>query len=111
MELTQVPETVKRGLQDNLGNVNKNWVRGLAAGSLITGAVLLASGKRKSGFAVTGLGALVALFEDTENLREIWEQLPGYLQNGQQMLGRVEAFVRELADQGERIRALMNQAS
>jgi hypothetical protein len=110
MELTQVPETVKRELANNLGNVNRNWTRGLAAGSLITGAVLLASGKRKSGFAVTAVGALVALFEDTDNVREIWEQLPGYLQNGQQMLGRVETFVRELAEQGERIRKIMNQA-
>lgn len=107
MELTQVNEAVK-----NVGETlqaNKNWTRGLAAGSLITGAVLLASGKRKAGFAVAGVGAAVALLEDQQDLRALWEQLPGHLQNGQQMLSRLESFITELAQQGERISKLINQ--
>ncbi len=107
MELAQINDKVK-SVEQSLG-VDRNWTRGLAAGSLITGAVLLASGKRKAGFAVTAVGAVVALLEDVDNLREIWDQLPGYLQNGQQMLGRVESFVTELAQQGERITKLINQ--
>ena len=107
MELAQIDGQIRK-VEEGLA-AHKNWTRGLAAGSLITGAVLLASGKRKAGFTVTAVGAVVALLEDVDNLREIWDQLPTYLQNGQQMLGRVESFVTELAQQGERISKLINQ--
>ncbi len=107
MELTEVSNRVKDELQELSGN--KNWTRGLAAGSLITGAVLLATGKRKAGFAVTALGAVVALLEDQENMREIWERLPHYIQTSQHFLGRFEGFITELAQQGDRIRSVMGQ--
>jgi hypothetical protein len=108
IELTETSKRLKATLDDNLPGGTKNWTRGLAAGALITGAVLLATGRRKSGLFATGAGAIVALLEDSDAVREIWETLPTYLKTGQEMLGRFEAFIGELGAQGDKIRKMIN---
>ncbi len=108
MELMETSKKVKTTLDDNLPGGTKAWSRGLAAGSLITGAVLLASGRRKAGLVVTIAGTIAALLEDSEALRRGWEQLPSYMQQGQQMLEHFQGFVEELSAQGERIRKMIN---
>src|ERR1700744_510366 len=67
---------------------NKNWVRTVAAGTLVTGAVLLASGKRKAGLAVAAAGTVFALVEDPEGVKKVWKNIPGYLDHGHSMLTR-----------------------
>jgi hypothetical protein len=108
IELTETSKRLRATLDDNLPGGTRNWTRGLAAGALITGAVLLASGRRKSGLLATGAGAIVALLEDSEAVREVWEALPAYLKTGQEMLGRFETFIGELAAQGDKIRKMIN---
>ena len=108
MELMETSQKVKTALDDNLPGGTKAWTRGLAAGSLITGAVLLASGRRKAGLVVTVAGTIAALLEDSDSLRHGWEQLPSYIKQGQQMLQRFESFVEELSVQGDRIRKMIN---
>lgn len=108
MELMETSQKVKAALDENLPGGTKNWTRGLAAGSLITGAVLLASGRRRAGLVVTVAGTVAALLEDSEGLRRGWEQLPGYIKQGQQMLEKFESFVEELSMQGDRIRKMIN---
>lgn len=108
IELTETSKRLRATLDDNLPGGTRNWTRGLAAGALITGAVLLATGRRKSGLLATGAGAIVALLEDSESVREVWERLPSYLQTGQEMLGRFESFIGEVAAQGDKIRKMIN---
>jgi hypothetical protein len=108
IELMESTHKMRAALDENLPGGTKAWTRGLAAASLITGAVLLASGRRKAGMIVTVAGTIAALLEDSDALRQGWEQLPAYIKQGQHMLERCESFVEELSIQGERIRKMIN---
>lgn len=107
MSIAQLPANVSNGIAEKLKGVNLTWTRGLATGSLIAGAVLLATGKRKAGVAVTAVGAAAMLLEDVEGTKELWNSIPGYIESGQQVLSRVERFVEDLAEQGERVSKML----
>ena len=109
IELTEIAGRVRDSLDDNLPGGTSAWTRGLAAGSLLTGAVLLATGRRRAGLAVTAAGSLVALLEESDGVRELWDKLPNYIQNAQEALGRFESFVQDLAEQGDRIRRVIRE--
>ena len=64
-------------------------------------------GRRRSGLAVTAAGSLVALLEDSDAVRELWDNLPDYIHTAQEALGRFERFVQDLAEQGDRIRRVI----
>jgi hypothetical protein len=83
------------------------WTRSVAAGSLIVSALLLISGKRKSGIAVAAAGATIALLENPEAVRNAWESMPRFVRAGQDFLLRVEDFVDELNKQGARLRKVL----
>lgn len=80
------------------------WTRSVAAGSLLVGAILLITGRRKSGLAVVAAGAAVALLENPEAVRDFWDQVPRLLRSSQDFLVRVEDFMEELNKQGIRLR-------
>ncbi|MGA7521526.1 MAG: hypothetical protein WBW84_03535 [Acidobacteriaceae bacterium] len=80
------------------------WIRTVAAGSLLVGAVLLFAGRRKSALAVAAAGAAVALLENPDAVREFWEQMPRLLRSSQDFLVRIEDFMEELNKQGIRLR-------
>lgn len=120
MGITHIPQQVTSTVQDaadalkeqgsrvlDNGWDNKNWVRTLAAGSLVTGAILLATGKRKSGLAIAAAGTAFALAEDPAGVKKVWNSLPDYLENGHSMLTRFEKFVGELTTQGEKLRSVL----
>jgi|ERR1700721_1298805 hypothetical protein len=83
------------------------WTRSVAAGSLIVGALLLISGKRRSGIAVAAAGAAVALLEDPQAVRSVWDSMPRYVRSGQDFMLRLEDFVDELNKQGIRLRKVL----
>ncbi len=120
MGITHLPQQVTSTVQDaadalkeqggrvlDNGWDNKNWVRTLAAGSLVTGAILLATGKRKSGLAIAAAGTAFALAEDPAGVKKVWNSLPDYLENGHSLLTRFEKFVGELTTQGEKLRSVL----
>ncbi|HTV15709.1 MAG TPA: hypothetical protein VME68_13400 [Acidobacteriaceae bacterium] len=94
-----------RQIEGNLTEIP--WTRSVAAGSLIVSALLLISGKRKSGLAVAAAGAAVALFENPGAVKEAWEAMPRFVRAGQDFLVRVEDFVDELNKQGGRLRNVL----
>lgn len=83
------------------------WTRSVAAGSLIVSALLLISGKRKSGLAVAAAGATIALLENPGAVKDAWESMPRFVRAGQDFLVRVEDFVDELNKQGGRLRKVL----
>ncbi len=117
MGITRIPQQVASTVQDAAdslrsqgnrlieGGFDKNWVRTVAAGSLVTGAILLATGKRKAGLAVAAAGTIFALIEDPEGVKKFWNNMPDYLESGHTLLGRFEKFVGELTAQGEKLRS------
>jgi hypothetical protein len=86
-----------------------NWVRTVAAGSLVTGAVLLATGRRKAGLAVAAAGTIFALVEDPAGVKKAWNNIPNYLDSGHDLLTRFEKFVGELTAQGDKFRTVMEK--
>jgi hypothetical protein len=83
------------------------WTRTVAAGSLVVGALLLISGRRKSALAVSAAGAAVALLENPEIVREAWEAMPRVIRSGQDFLVRIEDFVEELNKQAQHVRKVL----
>lgn len=83
------------------------WTRSVAAGSLIVSALLLISGKRKSGIAVAAAGATIALLENPGAVKDAWESMPRFVRAGQDFLVRLEDFVDELNKQGVRLRKVI----
>lgn len=121
MGITQIPQQVASTVQDAADTLkyqgnrlvdqdwNKNWVRTVAAGTLVTGAILLASGKRKAGLAIAAAGTVFALVEDPEGVKKVWNNIPDYLDNGHSMLSRFEKFIGELTSQGEKLRSVVEK--
>jgi hypothetical protein len=122
MGITRIPQQVASTVQDAAetlkyqGNrildrgLDKSWVRTVAAGSLVTGAVLLATGKRKSGLAIAAAGTIFALVEDPEGVKKVWNNMPDYLESGHTLLTRFEKFVGELTIQGDKLRKVVEKA-
>jgi hypothetical protein len=121
MGITHIPQQVATTVQDAADTLkyqgnrlvdqdwNKNWVRTVAAGTLVTGAILLASGKRKAGLAIAAAGTVFALVEDPEGVKKVWNNIPDYLDNGHNMLSRFEKFIGELTSQGEKLRSVVEK--
>jgi hypothetical protein len=121
MGITHIPQQVATTVQDAADTLkyqgnrlvdqdwNKNWVRTVAAGTLVTGAILLASGKRKAGLAIAAAGTVFALVEDPEGVKKVWNNIPDYLDNGHSMLSRFEKFIGELTSQGEKLRSVVEK--
>lgn len=86
------------------------WLRAVAAGSLVSGAVLLLTGRRKAALTVSGLGAAVILAEDPEGIKELWHNVPDYLQDGHELLGRLEGVLDGISEQSSRVRQLVRRA-
>ena len=122
MGITHIPQQVASTVQDATDSLtkqgsrlldqgwDKNWVRTVAAGSLVTGAVLLATGKRKAGLAIAAAGTIFALVEDPEGVKRVWNNMPDYLESGHTLLGRFEKFVGELTIQGDKLRKVVEKA-
>jgi len=122
MGITHIPQQVASTVQDAADSLkrqgnrllddgwDKNWVRTVAAGSLVTGAILLATGKRKAGLAIAAAGTVFALLEDPQGVKKVWNSIPDYLESGHDFLGRFEKFVGELSAQGEKLRTVVEKA-
>src|ERR1700761_4627792 len=117
MGITQIPQQVATSVQDAASSVkyqleggrDNNWVRTVAAGSLVTGAILLATGKRKAGLAVAAAGTIFALAEDPAGVKKAWNGIPEYLDTGHNMLSPFEKFVGEITSQGEKLRSVVEK--
>jgi hypothetical protein len=121
MGITHIPQQVVSTVQEATDSLSKqggrlldqgwdkNWVRTVAAGSLVTGAVLLASGKRKAGLAIAAAGTVFALVEDPEGVKKVWNNIPDYLDNGHSLLSRFEKFIGDVTAQGDKLRAVVEK--
>lgn len=121
MGITHIPQQVASTVEDAADRLkrqgnrlldqgwDKNWVRTVAAGSLVTGAVLLASGRRKAGLVVAAAGTVFALIEDPEGVKKVWNNIPDYLDSGHNLLTRFEKFVGELTSQGDKLRTVVEK--
>lgn len=96
--------------QERIGSTLSDvpWTRSVAAGSLVVGAILLITGKRRSGLAVAAAGAAVTLLENPKAIKDAWDSMPRLMRASQDFLVRVEDFVDELNKQGIRLRKVLS---
>ena len=80
-----------------------------AGGSLLAGALLLLAGKRRAGLVTAGAGTALAILDQQDVVREWWNSLPGYIDQAQTLLHKVEETVSEVATQRERLHTILTR--
>jgi hypothetical protein len=84
-----------------------DWVRAAASGSLIAGALLLLTGQKRAGLVMAASGTALAMLEHEQNLRHLWNALPGYVDRAQSMFEQVREAAEELAEKGRTLRGVV----
>ncbi|MCI0349414.1 MAG: hypothetical protein L0Z53_08310 [Acidobacteriales bacterium] len=75
-----------------------NWKRALVFGSLGTGAVLLATGRRPAGVVALSVGLVTLATEYPEKFREMWERTPEFMERGNQVVDTISRLAQRIAD-------------
>jgi hypothetical protein len=81
-----------------------HWSSHVAAASLVAGAVLLLTGRKREALIVAGAGAATTLLERPEAAQELWSQLPGYVRSGQDFLVKAEQVIERVGEQAAKVR-------
>lgn len=103
------PANVPQGEIMQSGKPEPDWMGIAVGGSFLVGALLLLSGKKKAGLAVTaGAMALTAL-DQQETIREWWNTLPKYLDDAQHLLDQAQNTIDDLAAKRDKLRAMFNR--
>jgi hypothetical protein len=86
-----------------------NWARLAAGGSLLASAVLLLLGNKRAGLVTAAGGTALAVLDQQDVVKEFWNALPGYIDQAQRVLEKVEATVSEVASQRERLHNILTR--
>jgi hypothetical protein len=106
-DLKKLPAPVEAHLPEVVKEIP--WNRAVAAGSLVAGAYLLFTGRRKAALAAVAAGAAVAALEKPEVVKEFWDNTPKYLRAGHDLLLRAEELVSDLKGKGEKLRGILGK--
>jgi hypothetical protein len=98
------PSQTKAGKTDS-----GEWTGIVASGALIAGGLLLLLGKRRIGTVLAASGAALALLEEQEAVRVLFQQLPGYIDEAQRLADRVQDTVEDLAEKRASLRRILAQ--
>jgi hypothetical protein len=75
-----------------------NWKRALVFGSIGTGAILLATGRRPAGVVALTVGLVTLASEHPERFREMWERAPEFLDRGNRIVDTISRLAERFAD-------------
>jgi len=81
-----------------------NWVGFAAGGTLVTAGLLLLAGERRAGVVAAASGTALALLDQKQTLHSWWNALPGYIDQVQEVLNRVQSTVEDVAAKREALR-------
>jgi hypothetical protein len=84
-----------------------NWVGFAAGGTLVTAGLLLLAGERRAGMVAAASGTALALLDQQETLHSWWNALPGYIDQVQDVLAKVQDTVNEVAAKREELRRVL----
>ena len=84
-----------------------NWVGFAAGGTLVTAGLLLLAGERRAGMVAAASGTALALLDQQETLHSWWNALPGYIDEVQDVLAKVQDTVNEVAAKREELRRVL----
>ncbi len=86
-----------------------DWVKIAAGGSLVAAGLLVLTGNRKSGVAAAAAGTALAVLDQQPVIRKWWNQIPGFVDQLQGFLGKVQVAVDEVAAKREALRQALKQ--
>jgi hypothetical protein len=86
-----------------------SWARLAAGGSLLAGGLLLLTGNRRAGLVTAAAGTALAVLDQQETVKAWWNALPGYIEQAQHVLGKLEEGVAEVAAQRERLHRILTR--
>jgi hypothetical protein len=86
-----------------------NWARMAAGASLFAGGLLLLTGHRRAGLVTAAAGTALAALDQQEVVKSLWHAMPGYIEQVQNLLGKVEETVIEVASQRDRLHQILNR--
>jgi hypothetical protein len=78
-----------------------------AGGALVAGGILLLTGQRRAGIAVSVAGAALTLLGEKEVVRTWWEQIPDYVEHLEHMVGRVKSSMEEITVTRDNLRQVL----
>ncbi len=81
-----------------------NWTGYAAGGTLVAAGLLLLAGERRAGMVAAASGTALALLDQQETLRSWWMALPGYIDQVQEVLVKVQDTVNEVSVKREALR-------
>jgi hypothetical protein len=84
-----------------------NWIGFAAGGTLVTAGLLLLAGERRAGMVAAASGTALALLDQQKTLHSWWNALPGYIDQVQEVLSKVQDTVNEVADKREALRRVL----
>jgi len=87
-----------------------DWVRVAAGGALLTSGILLLAGKKRAGMAAAVSGTALAMLDQQELLHSLWIQLPGYIDQVQEMISRAQDAVDDIAEKRDSLRRVLGRA-
>jgi hypothetical protein len=89
--------------------INPDWMRIGVGASLICGAVLLVTGKRKAGLLVTAVGTALAMLDNKEIVAEWWDALPRQLDKAQRMLDQTQQTIEDIEEKRDKVLSLFGK--
>ena len=111
MTTTAIPQTGihLEGNLETLSSSTPDWQHLAIGGAMLTGAILLLSGKRKAGLVVSVAATALTLLEEQDSVRAVWNSLPHHLEHAQQFLDHAQTTIDELVQKRDRLRAMFNR--
>jgi len=97
--VARTPETVE--------SETMNWVGFAAGGTLVAAGLLLLAGERRAGMVAAASGTALAMLDQQETLQSWWNALPGYIDQVQSVLNKVQNTVNDVADKRETLRRVL----
>jgi ABC-type transporter Mla subunit MlaD len=101
------PENESPTTPDAVESEAMNWIAFAAGGTLVASGLLLLAGERRAGMVAAASGTALALLDQQETLHQCWETLPGYIDQVQNVLNKVQDTVNDVAAKREDLRRIL----
>ena len=87
-----------------------DWVNVAAGSALVVGGLLFLSEKRRAGLAVAAAGSALAVLGQQETVRSWWTQFPTVINQVQEIVGKIQHKMSELAAHRDALDDVITQA-
>ncbi len=88
-----------------------DWIKLAAGGALIAGGVLLLTNNRRAGLIVGAAGAGLAVADQQDSVRSMWNQVPGYIERFQGLINQVQTKVDAVSAKRDSLHRVLSSFS